>query len=409
MRYLFVIQQYLPRIGGAEIVLERQMLALQAEGHTVEMVTLRLEHSWPQHEVRNGIPITRIGGVFWRGKLRLKSALMLVVLARLTLTLWPRVGRADVVHCSMIGPLSALGALIAHRRGRPVVLMIHMVVPVPVSPGPQRLMAGTLDPALPCLQVPPHAQAVGDFAVLQRDYPWLRRWASRHLQADHVHVVALTDGMRDYLISQGFAPDHISVIPNTVPSAAFDIMRQVSTPPMVLCVARHSYEKGIDILLHAWHTVAAQCPDARLILIGDGAIHAQLREIAERLGIAASVEFRGGTPDVRSALAVVTCCVQPSRWEGFGVALIEAMAAGVPCVTTPVGVVNELMHDGAAQGFLVVDTPEAMATAILQLSNDPALARTIGMAGQQIVRDRFTQSTATEQLLALSSAVHGRA
>lgn len=392
MRYVYVIQQYLPRIGGAEIAVERQMQALQAQGHTAELVTLRLESAWARHEIVHGIPVTRVGGIFWRGRLRLRSALMLVALARMALALWPRLRRTDVVHVSMIAPFSALAAMLARWRKLPVLLMIHTLVPTTqAEPGPQRLLAGPLDPDLACLQVPASRIPVDEIDVLRHFYPWLAGWALRALQQPHVQALALTTAMRDHLVSLGFAPGQIQIVPNRVGPAAFAVERRVSAPPQVLCIARHSYEKGIDILLQAWAIVQQQRPDARLILLGDGPLHDQLQAMARHLGIAASVEFRGAMRATPPLMAEAACFVQPSRWEGFGLALVEAMAAGIPCVSTRVGIVGEMAPAPAEQPLLVVEGPQAMAEAILRLLNHPESATRIGQAGQAVARARYQQ------------------
>ncbi|MGH7556109.1 MAG: GT4 family glycosyltransferase PelF [Longimicrobiales bacterium] len=132
-------------------------------------------------------------------------------------------------------------------------------------------------------------------------------------------------------------------------------------------VARMVPVKDHSTLLRAFAQVVARMPNARLALVGSGELEGSLRHEAETLGITASVHFLGARTDVPEILSTMDVFVLASRKEGQSIAVLEAMAAGVPVVATNTGGTPELVIDGET-GLLVRSAqPEAMANGILQL------------------------------------------
>lgn len=141
---------------------------------------------------------------------------------------------------------------------------------------------------------------------------------------------------------------------------------------------RLSHAKGLPRLLEVWARIAPRWPDARLVLVGGDACasdscEAQLRDSIARTGLEERVILTGQVDDVRDYLYASDLFVFPSDSEGFGLALVEAMAAGLPCVSTAVGVAPELIrsHDN---GWLIAARDEralesALETALSQQSN----------------------------------------
>jgi len=126
------------------------------------------------------------------------------------------------------------------------------------------------------------------------------------------------------------------------------------------------------------------------VIVGDGPQRPVLERQAERLGLGERVHFVGATEDVRIPLAVMDVFLFPVRWqEGFGLALIEAMAAGKPVVATQTGAVPQIIrHD--CDGWLVAPEDSwALAEGVLRLLNDPATARRLGRQAQARVREAF--------------------
>lgn len=157
--------------------------------------------------------------------------------------------------------------------------------------------------------------------------------------------------------------------------------------PVVACVGRLVAEKGVDVLLRAMTRVGR---DALLVVAGDGADAERLRAQAAALHLGDHVRMLGRRDDVERVLAAADVVAVPSLAdEGFGLAAVEAMAAGRPVVVTAAGALPEVVeHDRS--GLVVPRGDEAaLAGAIGRLLADRALASRLGAAGQARARDRF--------------------
>lgn len=148
--------------------------------------------------------------------------------------------------------------------------------------------------------------------------------------------------------------------------------------------------KGHRYLLEAAPSVLEACPSTVFLIAGRGECEAALREQARSLGIDARVRFLGFRQDVPALLAICDVFVQPSLSEGLSIAILEAMAAARPVVTTRVGGNPELVVDG--QTGVLVEHSDAgrLASAVTRILTDPAEARRLGENGLSRVRSRFT-------------------
>lgn len=172
-------------------------------------------------------------------------------------------------------------------------------------------------------------------------------------------------------------PKAIAVLPNPLRTPQGDnalppVFHAPRQGPLILTVARLVPEKGHADLLHAFPTVLAQHPGARLVLMGDGPLKGTLMALAERLGIAQRTTFVGFGWDTHAAMARADVFAFPSHHEGLPNALIEALAAGVPIVSTGQGKgAGEILDDGRL-GLLVPErSPDALGDAILAQIQTP--------------------------------------
>jgi glycosyltransferase involved in cell wall biosynthesis len=138
--------------------------------------------------------------------------------------------------------------------------------------------------------------------------------------------------------------------------------------PLAVCVGRLSRQKGQDILLEAWPAVRERVPEAKLALVGSGPDADALR-----LEAGPGVELTGERDDVPDWLAAADLVVQPSRWEGMSLALLEAMARGRSVVATDVPGTAETLAD-VAGAVVPVDSPGPLADAVAARLLDPARA-----------------------------------
>jgi len=148
--------------------------------------------------------------------------------------------------------------------------------------------------------------------------------------------------------------------------------------------------KGHRYLLEAAPSILQACPSTVFLVAGGGEREAALREQARRLGIEARVRFLGFRDDVPALLAICDVFVLPSLSEGLSIAILEAMAAARPVVTTKVGGNPELVVDGET-GLLVQGADaRQLASAVIRILADPAEARRLGENGLSRVSNRFT-------------------
>jgi glycosyltransferase involved in cell wall biosynthesis len=146
----------------------------------------------------------------------------------------------------------------------------------------------------------------------------------------------------------------------------------------VITVARLTKQKNIELLLLAMSKVIQKSPKITLTILGDGELRPELESRAEQLGIHRRVTFSGYVLDPRPYLSSHDVFVLPSLWEPFGLALIEAMAHGKPCIATAVGGMREIV-DNEINGLLVPSNDvDAIANAILRVIGDPLLATRLG-------------------------------
>ena len=200
---------------------------------------------------------------------------------------------------------------------------------------------------------------------------------------------------------------------STDPAALADLDAR-REPFTVLCVARQYPRKRIVDLIDAFATVSACEPRARLVVIGDGPEHTTLSQRVRTLGLDGSVRLLGALPDdaeVRAWYGRASVFCLPSEQEGFGIVFLEAMASGLPVVSTTAAAIPEVVPDGEVGLLVPPRDPAALAEALLRLLQDPALRARLrdagrlhaGRYGWDRVADRFLEAVAP--LLAVSPPI----
>jgi glycosyltransferase involved in cell wall biosynthesis len=418
MRVVLLTNQFLPRVGGAEVLTLREAVALRAMGHETRILTLRLDRVWPRTEAMQGVPVRRLGGLFVGRKLRLKFGAQWLAEARLWLHLVRTRHTYDVIHMRQISFLARPVALASRVTGKPVIVQIANAGPGSDSPVPSSaettLDAGTaLDPHAPYLRIPKGSWGGSDMDTL-RASQWTARRTLRMLRHRAITLLSVSSRTTTYLLEDGLRPEQIVLLPTGIepeqyaPALAHNAERAEhprATPPTVLCVARYRYEKGLDYLLHAWLLVRQRVPDARLILAGGGQLQQQLAHMIAALGLGDAVDLAGVRDDVKTLLGEVDAFVLPSRYEGLPNALLEAMAAGLPCVVTRVSGCEDVVLDGQT-GFIVPPgQPNALADALVRVLTQPELAHALGRAGRDRAVNHYDRRDLMRQLTDLYARV----
>lgn len=150
-------------------------------------------------------------------------------------------------------------------------------------------------------------------------------------------------------------------------------------------------KKGLAVLLQAVAQLKEQAgtPGFQLLIVGEGPAYGGLRALSERLGIAPWVVFAGLRRDIPGLLPLMDLFVLPSLYEGFGIAILEAMAAGRPVVATAVGGIPEVVVHGETGLLVPPGDPVSLADALRELLAHPERARVLGARGRERAREKF--------------------
>ena len=295
-----------------------------------------------------------------------------------------RVSDADVVHVhGLLNPISSFAAGAALRVGRPLVI------------GP----FGTLS-----RYTFTHRRSTAKRWYLRFiDAPNLRRAAAIHFTTGAEEDGARWTGI-DVTGRSHIVPPPFYAVP-AAPTA-------VHAGSTVLFLGRLHPVKGVDLLIDAWPTVRATRPEANLVIAGRGspAYERELRARVTRLGPdAASVSFVGFVQgsDKAAHLGAASACVLPSRHENFGIAVLEAIAAGVPVVVAP-GVQLGPWVAAEGLGLIAERTAPNIAAGIVRLLEDSTLRSRVGREGAARVTGEFGPAAIAPKLQAMYDAAASR-
>jgi glycosyltransferase involved in cell wall biosynthesis len=204
---------------------------------------------------------------------------------------------------------------------------------------------------------------------------------------------------RDLRLADG----RVDVIHNAVDLARFAAppdreLRRTLTgndrTPLVLTAARLHEQKGLDVLIKAVPGV----PDACFAIAGDGPKRRQLEKLAADLGVEDRVRFLGSRSDIPALLGASDLFVLPSRYEGFPLALLEAMAAEVPVVATRIDGIDELVVDGQNGDLVEAGDSAALGSAITNLLADPDRRKALATRGHELVLQRYGAEAMTARV-----------
>jgi len=209
----------------------------------------------------------------------------------------------------------------------------------------------------------------------------------------------------DVVAELGLDASRVVVIPNTYDVVRFQhVSRTRQSFVRILSVGRLSHEKGHDVLLHAFAKLVNGGAAARLTFVGDGPERDTLEALTRELGLEASVEFKGVVLDAALAaeMTAADLFVLPSRSEGFGVALIEALATGLPVVATRSGGPQDIVQSG--DGLLVeADDVDALAAGLERV------VKTLDEFDSRSIADRAASRFSPEAVSAMLVAVYDAA
>ena len=211
------------------------------------------------------------------------------------------------------------------------------------------------------------------------------------------HVVCVSAGVAGELAANGMPERRVTVIPNGVSApdalgaaerSRLDSELGLDDEPLVTAVGRLVPQKAHHRLIDAAAAVRAQIPSARFLIVGEGPLRSELASRIRAAGLNGAVTLTGARSDARQIIARSDIVAFSSDWEGLSLVALEALAAGVPIVSTDVAGTAELLGTGA--GIAVPRTAGALAEALVDLLRDSARRREMGAEARRLHRERFS-------------------
>ncbi len=352
-------------IAGAENHLLRLLPGLAARGHDVHMIVLGSQagtRSFRTELAAAGIPSERV----------------------------PVHGPVD--------PLTILALVRWLRRRRPALVHTHLI------------------------HADVHGQAAAALAGVahrvstRHNSDPFRRWTAVRWLDDRVlhrveRVIAISHAIARFVVEvEGADPAKVRTVPYGLdPPPAPPVTRAAASAalglagdgPLVGLVGRAVRQKGVDVLVDAFPRVVAAHPQARLIIVGDGPLRPALERRARGLGLGRAVTFTGWVDGAARLMPAFDVVAIPSRWEGFGLVALEAMAAARPIVASNVDALAEVVVDGVTGVLVPHDDPGALADAVSRLLDDPADAAALGVNGLRRLRQEYSVARMVEATAAL--------
>ncbi len=356
MKILHIYKDYYPVLGGIENHIKVLAEAQAAAGHHVTVLACDPSPRTRAENI-NGVRVVKAGRLATAASMPL-SLSQPAILARL---------RPDVVHIHSPYPLGEVANWLMGRARATVIT--H------------------------------HSDVVRQRGWLRFYGPLLRRVlrAADRIIATSPRYVETSPWLR-------LAREKCVVVPLGVDAARFTPpTSQPTSQPTLLFTGRLRYYKGLDTLLQALPAL----PDVRLTVVGDGPMRAEWERLADTLGLRDRVTFTGEVPDedLPGYYRAAHVFVLPAnaRAEAFGTVLLEAMASGLPCVTTEVGTgTSWVVQDGVTGLVVPPRDPRSLAEAIRSLLDAPQRRVAMGQAARARVEAEFTQ----ERMIARVQAVY---
>jgi len=314
-------------------------------------------------------------------------------------TAWSRENRPDVIH-SHLWAANVVARVGGRLAGVPVVSSVHnpdhedeaWCDGANVSLTKRRIAKG-IDRLT--------ARAGNERLIAVSEY--VRQSANRHLKFSLNEIDLL------------YNPIDIEALARPSKNDRPALLRELGLPEdaiVLLNVARLSPQKGLIYALRALPKIVERYPQAHLLSVGattDPAWHEQLKTEAKQSGVADHFHILGARRDVTDFLRACDVFVFPSLYEGLGIALIEAMAAGCACVATTAGPIPEFVENGRNGVLVPPADPEAMATAVCDLLADSERQMKLANNARETALARFEPQAAADRLTQIYESVAGKA
>ena len=229
-------------------------------------------------------------------------------------------------------------------------------------------------------------------------------WIERALARCTDKIVCISEAERDSALRNGITEDKkLNVILNGIDIEAIEkavpMERKLLGIPeeayLVGMVGRISPQKAPDTFINAARLIKERIPEAWFMIVGDGEQRKEIEVYAKEHGI--GLYITGWTKMPYAYMKMFDLGMLLSRWEGFGLAIVEYMAAGKNFVATKVDAIPTIVHDGLDGLLVEVDNPEQVAEAVWRLYTDTNLANQLRSNAMKLVREKYDVKRVAEQ------------
>lgn len=371
---LMICPQFHPLVGGYERAARRLCGALAAAGLRVVVVTERRDRGWPALEAMDGFTIRRVPSMYRR---LLHTTTSLLSFAGFLLCH----GREfDVWHVHQYGPIAAMAVALGIVLRRPVVLKL-------MNSGP-----GGIEPAL------------GEGIVGRVMGALLRRVDA---------CIAISEETHEDALRFGIAPERIHLVPNGVDAREFAPSTRdekfaarrrlgLTCERLVICVGRLSAEKNQLGLLDVWAGLQRETRGGALLaLIGEGPDLEKVLVRSRMADVAEHVQVVGLQSDMTSWYRAADILVIASHHEGLSNVMLEAMASGLPVISTRVSGSAVLIEPPAVGIVVDVGDLTALGSGMRMLLSDDAACRRLGMGARARFDSRFSLDAVAAKMIAV--------
>lgn len=217
---------------------------------------------------------------------------------------------------------------------------------------------------------------------------WKQFQMDRLLQNVSTCVVAISEAVKASIMRHGIREEKIRVLVNAIRPEDFqhpvdraNTLTEFGIPDdsfVFITIGRLEKQKAHDTLLRAFKEV----PEGYLLIVGEGVLRAYLEEMIVSLGLTGRVFLVGVRKDIPSLLGSSDCFVFPSRYEGVGVVMLEALAAGLPVIATDFGPAREILTDGTDGLIVPIDDMAQLAEKMRTVADSPDLRASLSAAGK---------------------------
>ncbi len=233
----------------------------------------------------------------------------------------------------------------------------------------------------------------------------------KHLHRFADKVICVSAPFAEILVNKGIPKNKLAVISNAIDDEEFnfdpvpdELRRQLdleANQPVVGAIGRLSPEKGHLFLIKAWPEILKKVPSAKLVIVGDGPLRAELETEAVKLGIQASVRFAGFRQDGRRFFSLFDIMVLPSLDEGLPYVLLEAMIKKVPVIATSVGEIPEVLQNGQLGVLVQPADPSAISKHTTCLLLNEAKRKDYAQLARLSVLKLYSHESRIEKIVAV--------